>query len=344
MTDVVPVILCGGGGTRLWPASTPDRPKGLMSLGGRSLLLATLDRCRGLSAAPPVVVAAAEHEDAVRALLALHDAPVRLLLEPAARDTAPAMLAGALHAAGGSLDAVVALLPCDHAVDDAAAFRDAVRTAAEAARRGRVVLLGVRPDRPSSAYGHVRPQGPGLSPVAAFVEKPDLDAAAALTAQGALWNAGMVVARVDVLADQAATHAPQVLDAVRRALDGSERLGPAFADAPRISLDYALLEKTDRASVLPVAFGWSDLGAWDAVADHVPSGPAAVVDGQGVWVDAPDGVSVGVVGLSDVVVVVRDGAVLVCARDAAQGVRRVAEAVQRASSQSSSGRNAGETP
>lgn len=323
---VVPVILCGGGGLRLWPASTPARPKGLMSVGGRSLLGATLARCRGLSDAPAVVVASADHEAAVRDLLSACPDPVDLLLETAPRDTAPAMLAGARLAATRDPAAVVALLPCDHHVGDAAAFRAALLKAGDLARDGRLVLLGVVPDAPSSAYGHIRPSGAGASPVRAFVEKPDPETAAALTSEGCLWNAGVLVARADVLWAEAERHAPEVARAVAGAVTGPGRLGPSFAEAPRISMDYAVLEKTDRAWVLPVDLGWSDLGAWDAVAAHAPSAPVRRVDADRVWVQAPEGVQVAVVGLSDVIVVVEDGAVLVCARDAAQQVRRAGSA------------------
>lgn len=323
-TGVVPIVLCGGGGTRLWPASTPARPKGLMSLGGRSLLADTLERCRGLSDASPVVVAAAEHEAAVRDLLRDAPGPVDLLLEPAARDTAPAMLAGARLAQLRDPRAVVALIPCDHHVDDADAFRAALVKAGEMAREDRLVLLGVVPDRPSGAYGHIRPAAPGPAPVAAFVEKPAAELAARLTAEGCLWNAGVLVARADVLWAEARRLAPAVAAAVEAAVQGPGVMGPAFAAAPRISMDHAVLELTDRAWVLPVDFGWSDLGAWDAVAAHVPSATVRAIDAPGAWVDAPAGTQVAVVGLPDVVVVVRDGAVLVCARDAAQQVRHAA--------------------
>lgn len=322
---VIPIILCGGGGTRLWPASTPERPKGLMSLGGKSLLAATLERCRDLTQGSAVVVASAAHEAAVRALIDAGPDAADLVLETAARDTAPALLAGARVAAMQDPQAVVALVPCDHHVADDAAFRAALRQAGDLAREGRLVLLGVVPSAPSSAYGHIRPAGPGPAPVAAFVEKPDPATAARLTAEGCLWNAGILVARADVLQAEAERHAPEVARAVAASVAGPGRTGPAYAEAPRISMDYAVLEKTDRAWVLPVDFGWSDLGAWDAVAEHVPSAPARLIDADRVWVQAPDGVQVAVVGLSEVVIVVEDGAVLVCARDAAQQVRRAAE-------------------
>lgn len=320
---VTPVILCGGGGTRLWPASTAARPKGLMSVGGRSLLATTLERCRGLSDAPAVIVASADHEAAVRDLLAAGPDPVTLLLETAARDTAPAMLAGTRLAGIDDPETVVALLPCDHYVGDPAAFRSAVRRAGELAREGRLVLLGVVPHAPSSAYGHIRPSGPGAAAVAAFVEKPDLATAARLMSEGCLWNAGILVARGDVLWAEARRHAPEVAQAVAASVIGPGLTGPAYAEAPRISMDYAVLEKTDRAWVLPVDFGWSDLGAWDAVAAHSPSDPVRRVDADRVWVQAPDGVQVAVVGLSDVIVVVEDGAVLVLNTEQAQSVRRL---------------------
>ncbi|MBX9574754.1 MAG: mannose-1-phosphate guanylyltransferase [Caulobacteraceae bacterium] len=321
---IVPIILCGGGGTRLWPASTPDRPKGLMAIAGRSLLAATLERCRGLGDRV-VIVASAEHEAPVRAQFDAGPDAVDLVLETAARDTAPALLAGVRVAAVRDPRAVVALVPCDHHVSDDAAFRDALRRAADLAQDGRLVLLGVVPTAPSSAYGHIRPAGPGAAPVAAFVEKPDLSTAGRLTAEGCLWNAGILVGRADVLQAEAERRAPEVTRAVAASVAGPGLTGPAYAKAPRISMDHAVLEKTDRAWVLPVDFGWSDLGAWDAVAEHVPSDPARLVDAERVWVQAPDGVRVAVVGLSDVMVVVENGAVLVCARDAAQKVRRVAD-------------------
>lgn len=325
--QIRPVVLCGGGGARLWPSSTPDRPKSFMRLGDWSLLQATLARCDGLSDGPVVVVGALRHRAILTQELARLNIATRLVLEPASRDTAPAMLAGALRAADRDARAIVALLPSDHAIHDAAAFRAALRQAGELAFEGRLVVLGVRPNGASSAYGHIRPSGPGPSPVAAFIEKPDAATAERLTAEGCLWNSGVLVARVDVLLAEMRRRVPDVVDAVEAALGTDEVLGAAFAEAPRISMDYAVLEATDIASVLPVTFDWSDLGSWDAVATLWPdSSPgAAVVGGEGVWVQAPVGVKVAVVGLSDVLVVIEDGAVLVCSTSAAQQVRVAAD-------------------
>jgi mannose-1-phosphate guanylyltransferase/mannose-6-phosphate isomerase len=326
-----PVVLCGGGGARLWPTSTPERPKSFVDFGSDSLLQATLERCRGLDDGPVVVVGALAHRDLLTAQLARKNMPTTLLLEPTPRDTAPAMLAGALRAAGDDPEAIVVLLPSDHQVTDPTAFLDAVRQAAAEAARGRLVVFGVRPDAPSSAYGYIRPAGPGLAAVTAFLEKPDLAVAARLMAEGCLWNGGVLVARIDVLVAEMRRWLPEAVTAVTAALSDDEVLGPAFAEAPRISMDYAVLERTDLARVLPVDFGWSDLGAWDAVAALVPGRDhdVARIDADRVWVRAPTGIKVAVVGLSDLVVVVEDGAILVCSTSAAQEVRRVAEQFDR---------------
>jgi mannose-1-phosphate guanylyltransferase / mannose-6-phosphate isomerase len=323
---IVPVILCGGGGSRLWPAVGPGRPKGLAALLGQPLLTATLTRCGGVSEARPLVVAAAADAEAVRAALSRAGVAADLLLEPASRDTAAAITTAALHVERFQPGATLAILPCDHHVGDAEAFRGAITQAADVAKDGRLVLLGVKPDRPSGAYGHIRPASPGVAPVAEFVEKPDPVTARNLTYEGCLWNAGVVVARADALLEETGRHAPDVLDAARGAVASTSSdgvLGPAFTQAPRIAFDRVVLEKTSRAWVLPVDFGWSDLGAWDAVAERVTPTPATLIDAPGAWVEASEGVRVAVVGVPDVIVVVRDGAVLVCARDAAQKVRDV---------------------
>ena len=326
-------MLCGGPGLRLWPASGVDRPKPFLRLTGpESLFQATIRRVLPCSDAPPLVVAASASAQAVRSELAAVGSRAELLLEPVGRDTAPAMAAAALKLMSQAPDAVIAFVPSDHHVGDDAAFRLALAGAAEQASMGRLVLFGMRPDRPSSAYGHIRPTASGdqASPVAAFHEKPDVATAGELTAQGWLWNGGVLVARARDLVEEVQRLAPEVAAAARAAVGAGEVLGPAFEAAPRISMDYAVLEKTDRAWVLPVDFGWSDLGAWDAVAEATPAGlqRAAVVDGGRVWVRAPEAVKVAVVGLSDVLVVMEGDRLLICARDAAQSVRRAAQAAE----------------
>lgn len=277
-------------------------------------------------------MAAATSVEAVRADLVEMGVSAELLLEPAIRDTAPAMTAAALKLSSEDPDAIVAFVPSDHHVADAAAFGRALTEAATHAALGRLVLFGMRPDHASSAYGHIRPfaVGPDPSPVAGFHEKPDPATARALVDEGWLWNGGVLVARAAELIAEVDRLAPAVAAAARASVNSGDILGPAFAEAPRISMDYAVLEKTDRAWVLPVDFGWSDLGAWDAVAEAAPEGldGAAVVDGRGVWVRAPPGLKVAVVGLSDVVIVLDGDRLLVCSRDAAQSVRRAAQAVE----------------
>jgi mannose-1-phosphate guanylyltransferase/mannose-6-phosphate isomerase len=328
--DVRPVILCGGAGARLWPA-TLGLPKPFLRLiGDRVALGATLDRVRGPGFGRPLVLASLAHRALVEEALAGDAEPADLMFEPVGRDTAPAMAAAALHALSAGEDPVLAFVPSDHDVPDAEAFRAALRAAVDLARQGRLVVLGVRPTGPSPAYGYIRPTGPGPAAVARFIEKPDAAAAADLIAQGCLWNSGVLVARASDLVAELRRHVPEVVAAVAAAVDRGGAIGPGFAASPAISMDYAVLERTDRAWVLPVDFAWSDLGTWDAVVRAAPEGfgRATVVGGDAVWARAPKGMPVVVVGLSDVIVVVENGAVLVCAADRAQDVRRAAGATR----------------
>lgn len=275
-----PVILCGGSGTRLWPVSRRSWPKQFAPLlGAESLFQATLRRLSGPDFAPPLVLAGDAFRFIVTGQAEAAGIAARLLVEPVARNTAPAVLAAALAleadpAAGP--EALMLVAPSDHAIADAAAFRDAVRAGAGAARAGRLVTFGIRPDRPETGYGWLElagPAGEGPQPLLRFVEKPDAARAAAMLASGRfLWNAGIFLFRVaDILAAFAA-HAPDFLAPCRAALAagradlGFFRLGAAeFAAAPERSLDYAVMERAANLSVVPFAGGWSDLGAWDAV-------------------------------------------------------------------------------
>jgi mannose/cellobiose epimerase-like protein (N-acyl-D-glucosamine 2-epimerase family) len=242
---------------------------------------------------------------------------------------------------------VAVIVASDHHIPDRAAFARAVEIAAEAARSGAVVTFGVQPTAPLSAYGYIKPgpEGGGVRALDAFVEKPDTAAAQRYMDAGYLWNSGNFVARADVLAGEFARFEPAVQAAVGRALDeaGGERpvrLGPAFLSSPKISVDYAVMERTDRAAVLPVDFAWSDVGAWEAVRDaaerdadgNVVSGEAVLVDARDCLVRAEAGMSVAVVGLSGVAVVAEADAVLVCDLRASQGVKTVVERLKAAGS------------
>lgn len=328
--SIFPVIMCGGGGSRLWPVSRPDRPKQFLPLiEDASLFARTLERARRLVAGEGVVlvVAGTAHQALVREALAEAGAEAVLLLEPTPRDSAAAISAAAIWISARDPEAVAVVLPSDHHIPDTAAFLVAMAEAVALAGEDRIVTLGVTPDSPSEAYGYIRPQGPGPAPVAEFREKPDRATAARYVAEGCLWNSGMFIARARVLVEELDRWAPEIGTAVRSALTPAVRasggvLSAAFQDAPRIAFDRAVMERTDRASVVPSSLAWSDLGAWDAVAaaDRRPS-DAVTMGGANVYVRAPAGVRVATLGVSDVAVIVEGDRILVCALGQAQRVR-----------------------
>ena len=283
-----------------------------------------------------VVVAGARHESIILAQLAAIGVQARIILEPEARDSAPAMAAAAAWIAGDDAAGIAAFVSSDHHVPDAAAFRLAVLEAARAARDGRLVTLGVTPTAPSTAYGYIRPSGAGLCPVEAFVEKPGPAAAAAYVASGYLWNTGNFIVQASTLLEEVRAFAPQVEAAASASLKAGIRgevihLDAIFAEAPKISIDYAVMEHTSRASVLPVEFAWSDVGAWDAVAATGlgAKGTPVLLNADHCLVRAPAGVLVAVVGLSHIAVVVEADSVLVCNLEDAQSVKAVVDRARR---------------
>lgn len=332
-----PVIMCGGAGTRLWPASRPSRPKQFVPLAGnRTLFQETALRVAPLATngGRLVVVGGVRHRAAIVDQLAEVGLDAQLLLEPEARDSAPAMAAAAAWVAAREPGGVLAFVASDHHVPDHAAFRKAVSAAAGAAVDGRIVTLGVKPTEPSSAYGYIRPAGRALSEVRQFVEKPERAVASAYIADGYLWNSGNFIARADVLMDELARYAPGVASAAREALPpvggAVETLSTAFREAPKISIDYAVMEKTQLASVLEVDFAWSDLGAWDSIAatGEGDVGSHIFEDSEGCLVRAPDGVLVAALGVRNLAIVVEPDAVLVTDLSRAQEVKRVVERVR----------------
>ena len=333
------MILCGGSGERLWPASRPWRPKPFLRLvGEHSTFQAAAIRAQGLG--PLVVVGGAAHEGLISEQLAALSIEATVLLEPVGRNTAAAIAAAAAWVAVREPEAIVAVLAADHHIPDGAAFRAALAETFAAAEDGRIVTLGLRPTSASEALGYIQPgEGQGaVRPIAAFDEKPDAEGAMALVAAGALWNSGTFVGRAATLAAEIERWAPEVAVAATAALDGAETrngavwLGAAFADAPRIGFDHAVMERTDRGAVLPAAFAWSDLGAWDAVfaagavdgEGNLLEGAASAPGSRQVLVRAGAGVQVAVVGASRLAVVAEPDAVLVCDLDHAQPVRDVA--------------------
>ncbi|RAK66569.1 AGE family epimerase/isomerase [Phenylobacterium kunshanense] len=341
------MILCGGRGQRLWPASRDARPKPFLPLVGEhtGLQEAAL-RARPLAGDGQVlVVGAAGHEPLIREQLAEAGVSATVLLEPAGRDTAAAIAAAAAWVEARHPEGVMVVLPADHHIPDGEGFRSAVQAALPAARNGAIVTLGLRARSASTAMGYIRPApGPeAVKPVAAFVEKPTTAEAERLIACGALWNSGVFIATARTLMDETRRWAGEVAAAAEAALRAPELegevlwLGKAFNQAPRIAFDRAVMERTDRAAVLPVNFPWSDLGAWDAVLEasirddagnSVAAGSRAE-GGADVLVRAAPGVRVSVVGLSRVAVVAEPDAVLVCHLDHAQAVREAAVGAQR---------------
>ena len=340
MTDVQPVLLSGGSGTRLWPLSREAYPKQFLPLVGEATMVQeTWRRVAPLADRSPIVVANEEHRFLVAEQLRQIGAPVPdIILEPVGRNTAPAIAAAALQATAGGADPLLLVLPSDHVVRDAEAFRTAVREACEAAAAGALVTFGIRPDAPETGFGYIQSaQGAGLQKVLRFVEKPDAATAQSyLDAGGYYWNSGMFLFLASRYLQELGRFKPDMLDAVKRAFDGAQRDGDfirldrdAFTASPSDSIDYAVMEKTDRAMVLPVDIGWSDVGSWSALWDvserdadgNAHHGDVIAVDTRNSYAYAQR--LVALVGVDDIVVVETDDAVLVARKDRVQEVKQV---------------------
>ena len=350
--SVVPVILSGGSGTRLWPVSRESFPKQFWPLvTERSMIQETALRAVGEGFAPPVVVCNHEHRFMVaEQLRAAGVEGARIVLEPIGRNSAPAITAAALLVAVDDPRAVLWMMAADAAIGDVPALHRALDRAVAAAQAGRVVTFGMRPTGPETGYGYIevgaelreedgRPIA-GVHDLARFVEKPDAAEAARLVATGRhLWNSGMFVFTAETLLEEMQAHAPEVLAAVRRAMEGATRdldfirLAPeAFAACPAISLDYAVAERTHRAAVVPAELPWSDVGSWSALwelgakdpAGNVAVGDVLLADARRCYVRS-DGIATAVLGLQDAVVVVTEDAVLAMHRDRAQDVKKIVD-------------------
>ncbi|CAN5376708.1 mannose-1-phosphate guanylyltransferase/mannose-6-phosphate isomerase [soil metagenome] len=340
---IYPVIMCGGSGTRLWPASRPSRPKQFIPLAGnRSLFQETVLRVVPLSESGGrlIVVAGVSHRPWIVEQLDEIGVEAHVLLEPEARDSAAAMAAAAAWTEREDAEGVNAFVASDHHIPDHAAFQDAVRSAAASAAEGRIVTLGVSPSEPSSAYGYIKPSGRGLSEVDRFIEKPDTATAAEYIEAGYLWNSGNFVVAASTLLAELAAHAPAVERAVRAALpprgaSDVEVLTEAFTGAPKISIDYAVMEKTRLASVLEVHFGWSDLGAWDAIAasGEGDTGVHIFEDAEGCLARSADGMIVAALGVRNLAIIAEKDAVLVCDLSRAQDVKRLVDRLRISSPQ-----------
>lgn len=349
MTAIVPIILSGGAGSRLWPVSTHAQPKQFHALGGEKTMFAqTLARVassNAVSFCAPIVVCGASHEANVVAELAeAQQGDATLILEPLARNTAPALAAAALVQCERDPEALLLVLPADHVITYPQGLHAACALAMGAAQDGKIVLFAIVPDSPATGYGYIK-RGEAIIDdvysVAAFVEKPDLATAEGyLTSGDYAWNAGIFFFKAAALIDELARHAPEILAAARLAVSHAERDGQAirlnhdaFASAPAKSIDYAVLELTSHAAVVPVEMGWNDVGSfatlWDIGdkddAGNVTSGKVALFDSQDCLVRGND-VPIALIGVSDLIVVVTDNGIVIAPKDRAQDVRLAAEA------------------
>jgi mannose-1-phosphate guanylyltransferase/mannose-6-phosphate isomerase len=338
-----PVVLCGGAGTRLWPASRPGRPKQFLPLTGpQSSFQETLLRLQGLEAETPIVVTGAEMTEAAWAQATAVGVEPVVLVEPAPRNSGPAAAAAAAFVRDLDPEGVILLLAADHHVGEPEKFCKAARLAAKAASEGRIVTFGVKPDRPATGYGYIQPGeavGEGVFAVEAFVEKPDAATAAGYVAEGWLWNSGNFAFRADVLLDEMKAFEPAIHEAVLAAVRGATRDAAlahldarAFSGAPAKSIDYAVMERTRLAAVVPADFTWSDLGAWPAIreagrpdrAGNVTQGEVSLTDVRGSLVMS-DGPLVAAIGVENLAIIVDGDAVLVCPLDRAEEVRALVE-------------------
>ncbi len=343
--EVQPVLLSGGSGTRLWPLSREAYPKQFLPLvGDDTMLQATWRRVAALSRRAPLVVANEEHRFLVAEQLRVIGAPTpRIVLEPVGRNTAPAIAAAALIARLDGGDPLLLVLPSDHVVRDDAAFRAAVIAAAPAAAAGALVTFGIVPQAPETGFGYIQAgAGEGVRKVLRFVEKPDAATAQAyLDDGGYYWNSGMFLFRASRYLQELEAYRPDILAAVRAACAHLDRDGQfhdieflrldreAFATSPSESIDYAVMENTGAAMVLPVDIGWNDVGSWSAlweVSEQDADGNAH--HGDVIAVDTRNSYAyarrlVALVGVDDLIVVETDDAILVAAKDKVQQVKEV---------------------
>jgi mannose-1-phosphate guanylyltransferase len=341
---ISPVILSGGSGTRLWPLSRSRKPKQLLALtGDRTMLQMTAGRCADRDRfGPAVIVTNALHSSEIATQLA-DEAPAAIILEPAGRNTAPAIALAALEVPP---ETPLLVMPSDHVIEDVAAFIAAVERAMPLVEQGWLATFGITPDKPETGYGYIRrgdAVAPGVHKVDAFVEKPDLERAKAYLAEGQYsWNGGIFLFRADAYLAALQAFEPEMLAAVHASLDGAVREGrlvlPAaesFLSAKSESIDYAVMERAEKVVVVPVEMGWSDVGSWDALHElgtgdaqgNVTQGEVVTIDTHGCLIRS-EGPLVTAAGVSDLIIVATHDAVMVLPRGQSQEVKKVVEALK----------------
>ena len=343
---LIPVIMCGGAGTRLWPVSRESMPKQFVPLvEERSTFQQVLGRIRDETIFDrPIVITNSDFRFIAAEQMRECAIEGDIVLEPIRRDSAMAVAVAAVLAGARDPASIVIVLAADHVVRDQGAFAQACSEAVAAAGEGRIVTFGVNPTFPATNYGYIRPgarlSGGTALAVESFVEKPDAATAGRYIAERYLWNSGNFVFRADVMLGEIERFEPDIATAARAAVGGMTKdldflrlAAEPFAQAPKISIDYAVMERTERAAVVPVDCGWSDVGSWSAVWDvlghdadgNSTTGPAVFVDSRNSLVHADEAILTAVVGLDNVVVVATPDAVLATSRDKAEQVKGLVE-------------------
>ncbi len=342
---VIPIILSGGSGARLWPLSRAAIPKQFFRLNSKhSLIQETILRCCGAPFDERPIILSGEQQ---RFLVAEHlreiDIAADIILEPLRRDSCAAIAAGCLQALHRSPGAMVCVIAADHKIPDAEAFRLAVQSACSDAQAGYLTTFGITPEGPATGYGYIKRgallSAGGSALIEKFVEKPDAATAANYVRDGYLWNSGNLLFSADVFISELQKFSPEILSAVSNSFKNAKRDTDftwlelqSFANSPRVSVDYAVLEKTRLAAVFPVEYAWSDVGTWDAIYNLSPldkhlnalEGHALVVNGERNFVHSA-GVLTALVGVDDLIVVTSSDAILVTKRGSSEHVKKLVE-------------------